>query len=441
MRILIVEDDKINRIALKNALTKNGYTVDVAENGNEGGHKIQENNYHLVITDLKLPGFDGIKVLEIAKKKNKECFVIVITGYATVETAVKALKLGAYDYLIKPYPLEELMNKVKQIEEYLKIKEENEKLKREAQSLKTPDFVGESDKIKKLLNQAKIVAETDATVLIEGESGTGKEVLARTIHNFSERKDKPFVGINCSAIPDSLFESELFGYKKGAFTGAVSDKKGFFEIASGGTLFIDDIDDMPKNVQVKILRVIQEREIFPVGSEFPVKIDIRIISATKKPLGELVKKGKFREDLFYRLNVVNLKLPPLRERKEDIPLLIKHFINKYNGNETTEKIIEKHIDVLMAYNWPGNIRELENFVQRICAFPEFPYNYFEKTDENSAIFDGKIPLDEYISKREREIILNSLEKFNWNISKTAEFLKIPRTTLRSKMQKYGIKKV
>ena len=440
MKILIVEDDKINRIALKNALTKKGYQVDTAENGNEGGHKIQQENYDLVITDLKLPGFDGIKVLEIAREKNKDCFVIVITGYATVETAVKALKLGAYDYLIKPYPLEELLNKENRINEFLKIKNENEKLKKQVVKKEKVDFVGESAGIKALLNQAKIIAETDVTVLIEGESGTGKEVLAKTIHKLSPRKEFPFVGINCAAIPDSLLESELFGYKKGAFTGAITDKTGFFEMADSGTLFIDDIDDMPLHIQVKLLRVIQEREIYPVGSAEPKKVNIRIICATKKPLESLVKEGKFREDLFYRLNVVNLKIPPLRERKEDIPLLIKHFIKKHKGNEKAEKAIQKNIQDIMSYHWPGNVRELENFVQRAIAFPELPEGFFKVNRKTTKDYDGSIPLDNYIDNVEKEIILKALNMFKWNISKTAQYLKIPRTTLRGKMQKYGIQK-
>ena len=440
MKILIVEDDKINRIALKNALTKKGYQVDTAENGNEGGHKIQQNNYNLVITDLKLPGFDGIKVLEIAREKNKDCFVIVITGYATVETAVKALKLGAYDYLIKPYPLEELLNKVNRINEFLKIKNENEELKKRAIKKEKVDFVGESTGIKALLNQAKIIAETDVTVLIEGESGTGKEVLAKTIHKLSQRKDFPFIGINCAAIPDSLLESELFGYKKGAFTGAISNKIGFFKMADNGTLFIDDIDDMPLHIQVKLLRVIQEREIYPVGSAEPETVNIRIVCATKKPLELLVKEGKFREDLFYRLNVVNLKIPPLRERKEDIPLLINHFLKKHKGDKKAEKAIQENFQVIMSYHWPGNVRELENFVQRAIAFPELQENFFNENKTTANDYDGSIPLDNYIDNVEKEIILNALEIFKWNISKTAQYLKIPRTTLRGKMQKHGIKK-
>ncbi len=440
MRILIVEDDKINRIALKNALTKKGFEVDTAENGNEGGHKIKENSYHLIITDLKLPGFDGIEVLKLAKEKDKECFVMVITGYATVETAVKALKLGAYDYLIKPYPLEELLNKVNRINEFIEIKEENEKLKKEVEGKKKAEFIGNSPAVKSLIKQAEIIAETDVTVLIEGESGTGKEVLAKTIHKLSPRNNYPFIGINCTAIPDSLLESELFGYKKGAFTGAIFDKKGYFEMANNGTLFIDDIDDMPLHIQVKLLRVIQEREIYPVGSATPKKVNIRIICATKKPLDNLVKEGKFREDLFYRLNVVHLKIPPLRERREDIPPLIEHFIKKHRGNEEAEKVIKDNLTTILSYHWPGNVRELENFVQRIITFPKLPQDFFKSEDKETGQFDGSVSLDEYIDSIEKEIILNTLKNYRWNVSKAAEYLKIPRTTLRSKMQKYGIKR-
>ncbi len=291
-----------------------------------------------------------------------------------------------------------------------------------------------------MLNQAKIIAETDVTVLIEGESGTGKEVLAKTIHKLSQRKDFPFVGINYAAIPDSLLESELFGYKKGAFTGAISDKIGFFKMADNGTLFIDDIDDMPLHIQVKLLRVIQEREIYPVGSAEPETVNIRIVCATKKPLELLVKEGKFREDLFYRLNVVNLKIPPLRERKEDIPLLINHFLKKHKGNEKAEKAIQENIQAIMSYHWPGNVRELENFVQRAIAFPELQENFFNENKTTANDYDGSIPLDNYIDNVEKEIILKALKRFKWNISKTAQYLKIPRTTLRGKMQKHGIKK-
>ncbi len=440
MKILIVEDDKINRIALKNALLKKGFIVDVAETGNEGGHKIKENNYDLVITDLKLPGFDGLKVLELAKEKNKECFVIVITGYATVDTAIKSLKSGAYDYLKKPYPLEELLNKVQQINELIKIKKENIKLKNKAKEKNKTQFIGNSPLIKKILKQAEIIAATDVSILIEGESGTGKEVLAKTIHSLSPRKNQPFVGINCTAIPDSLLESELFGYKKGAFTGAIIDKKGLFEMADKGTLFIDDIDDMPLYIQVKLLRVIQEREIYPVGSSIPQKINIRIICATKKPLESLVKKGKFREDLFFRLNVVNIKIPPLRERKEDIPILLEHFLKKHQGNKLSEKVIKENLDKISSYHWPGNVRELENFVQRVITFPEIPGDFFKQTSNNKFEFDGNTSLDSFLDSIEKDIILKTLMNFKWNISKTAKYLKIPRTTLRSKMLKYGITK-
>jgi len=438
MKILIVEDDKINRIALTDALKKRGHLVDTAESGNEGTHKITENAYDLIITDLKLPGFDGLKVLEFAKKKDKEVFVIVITGYATVDTAVKALKLGAYDYLTKPYPLDELINKVNQIQNFISVKNENERLKKEIEKEKKSLFVGKTASVLTLLKKAEVIAESDTTVLIEGESGTGKEVLAKTIHMLSNRKNAPFVGVNCAAIPESLLESELFGYKKGAFSGAVSDKKGLIESANGGTFFIDDIDDMPLNTQVKLLRTIQEREIYPVGCSKPVKVDIRIICATKKSLKELVEEGKFREDLYYRLNVVYLKIPPLRERREDIPILLEHFMEKYGAREETKKVIAENLQKITEYNWPGNVRELENFVQKIMVFPEIPENFLKNNAKNNDFFDGSVSLDAYIDSVEREIIVNSLEKFEWNISKTAEFLKIPRTTLRSKLKKYGI---
>ncbi len=435
MKILIIEDEKINRIALSNALKKSGHEVVSCKDGIEGLHAFKENDFDLVISDLKLPGADGITVLKKVKEIKKDAEVIIITGYATIETAITALKNGAYDYITKPYPLEEILNKVTQVENMIKVRKENIELKKQLK--KEYEFIGVSKKSKQLIETIKIIANRDTSILIEGESGTGKEVVARLIHNLSNRKNHPFVAVNCAAIPQNLLESELFGYERGAFSGAESRKVGFLEKANNGTFFIDDIDDFPLNLQVKLLRVIQEKEIVRLGGNTTVTLNIRFIFATKKPLKQLVSKGEFREDLYYRLSVIPIKLPPLRERKEDIPVLIEHFLKKHGGDDRAKEILQKNLDKLSEYNWPGNVRELENLVQRVIAIKHFPEdfnsNLYIKEKEN-------FNLTLYLEEIEKRIIKSTLNECNYSISMAAKRLNIPRTTLSSKIKKYSIKK-
>lgn len=448
MKIMLTEDEKITRKTLTDILTKENYDVSSFSDGREAFNSLSSNNYDVIITDLRLPGTSGIDILKKAKEINTKTVVIIITAYATVETAIEALKLGAYDYLLKPFSPEQLLSILKHIEQYRSILFENEKLKNRLALFEEKTIIGSSQKVKAFMDMIKTVAPLDYTILIQGESGTGKELCARTIHKFSNRKDKEFIAINCAAIPETLLESELFGHEKGSFTGAIKRHTGYFEKANGGTLFIDDIDDLPMNMQVKLLRVLQEKTISRVGSTENIPVDIRIICATKVNLKERVDKKLFREDLFYRLNIIPIVLPPLRERKEDIPELVLHFFKKHGGDSKIQLLNEEIYSLLKKYNWPGNVRELENITERIIALSTdeginksileslMTDNRTEKETDNSIErYDG---FDDYILSKEKEIIDWALQKSGNNVTSAARLLKIPRTTLRSKMEKLSM---
>ncbi len=325
MKILLIEDEKITRITLTNTLRKEGYQVVNSETGRDGLDHFRREHFDVVITDLRLPKMNGLDILKAVKEISPDCFVIVITAYATVETAVEALKMGAYDYLTKPFSPDKLLSMLDHIRQLRLVMDENARLKAKLQHLEKKVIIGKSPDMRKLLETIKVVAKNDYTVLIQGESGTGKEMVARALHEYSPRREKPFVPINCAVIPESLLESELFGHEKGAFSGAIKRHIGYFERAHQGTLFIDDIDDFPLNLQVKLLRVLQEREFYRVGGSESIPVDVRIVCATKIDLQEKVRQNLFREDLYYRLNIIPLKIPPLRERKEDILPLVEHF--------------------------------------------------------------------------------------------------------------------
>ncbi len=448
MKIMLVEDEKITRKTLTDILKKEHYDINSFSDGTEALNSLKQDCYDVVVTDLRLPGTNGLDILRSAKEINARTIVIIITAYATVETAIESLKLGAYDYLLKPFSPEQLLSILKHIEQLSNVLSENEKLKSRLEFFEKKTIIGSSAKVKVFLDMIKMVAPQDHTILIQGESGTGKELCARTIHSYSHRKDKEFIAINCAVIPETLIESELFGHEKGAFTGAVKRHIGYFEKANGGTLLLDDIDDLPLPIQVKLLRVLQEKEISRVGSTENIPIDVRIVCATKADLKERVNQKLFREDLYYRLNIIPIVLPPLRERKEDIPELLIHFLKKHGAEDKVQYVNENIYSILNKYDWPGNVRELENMTERIIALS--PNQYLnttvldpllsgtnnEKVAENP--FEGYGRFDKYILSKEKEIIDWALSKSGNNVSSAAKILKIPRTTLRSKMDKLSM---
>ncbi|HDI00705.1 MAG TPA: sigma-54-dependent Fis family transcriptional regulator, partial [Firmicutes bacterium] len=360
MRVLLVEDDRVARVPLRDDIAEAGYDVDEAGSAEEALELLGKKGYDVVVTDLRMPGMDGIELLERIKAESPDTEVIVITAYGTVRTAVRAMKLGAYEYLTKPFDNEELLLLLERIRRMREVMEENVRLRRRLEErYRLEDMVGKGHKMQEVFRLIRTVASSDSTVLLQGETGTGKELAAHAIHELSPRRDGPFVKVSCAALSRELLESELFGHVKGAFTSAVKDKPGKFELADGGTIFLDEVDDIPLELQVKLLRVLQEREFERVGGTRTIRVDVRVIAATKVDLLERVRRGLFREDLYYRLNVVPIRLPPLRERKEDVPLLMEHFLRKL-GAEGRIEMTPEAMKLLMDYDWPGNVRELEN---------------------------------------------------------------------------------
>ena len=452
MKVLIIEDERITRITLANLLKKEGYEVDSVSDGDKGLRKVVTGAFDVIITDLRLPGKGGIDILKAAKETNENCVVIVITAYASVETAVSALKLGAYDYITKPLSPEKFISLMNNVHDFFMVRDENKKLKKRLERMENKSVIGSSPPMRKLLETVRNVAGHDYTVLIQGESGTGKEVIARTLHQHSDRRDQPFIAINCAAIPESLIESELFGHEKGAFSGAIQQHSGYFERAHKGTIFIDDIDDFPLNLQVKLLRVLQERQFVRVGGAETISVDVRVICATKVNLEQLVRENRFREDLYYRLHIIPLHLPPLRERKEDIPALVSHFFKKLGAGDMLTRLDGTFYDNLMAYDWPGNVRQLENTVERIVATSDVGIAATLAAERDSlaagrGLFpsgtaqgdpsanDQYPPYEAFIQEKEEEIIGWALEKTGKNITRAAELLDLPRGTLRSKLKK------
>lgn len=444
MKLLIIEDEKITRISLSNTLKKEGYEVFSAKDGEEGMAIFNSELPDVVITDLRLPKLSGIDILNNVRSISPSCKVILITAYATVDTAVTALKIGAYDYLTKPFSPDKVISILRNISQLHSVIDENKALKNKLSLLEDKSIIGNSSPIKKLKETINQIAMNDSTILIEGESGTGKEMVARALHKASSRRSESFIAISCSSIPESLLESELFGHEKGAFTGAVKKHIGYFERANKGTLFIDDIDDFPLSMQVKLLRVIQERELVPIGSSENINIDVRIICATKLDLRKQVDNNLFRQDLFYRLNIIPLKIPPLRDRKEDIPLLVEHFFRKHLAEDKIMLLNKNVYSELMRYDWPGNVRELENIVERMIALSfsgeidptildlSYSSGAFGQRVENFEKFNS---FDDFLSAKEKEIIQWALKKSQNNISQAAKLLRIPRTTLNSKLDR------
>jgi two-component system response regulator PilR (NtrC family) len=444
-KILIVDDEKPIRDSLKMVLTEEGFAADVAGDGEEALLKIQENNYDVVISDIKMPKLDGMQLLEAASKISPETFFIIMTAYASVKTAIDALRHGAFDYLIKPVEFEDVIIRVKRLIDYKKLAAENKSLRQKiSYDAGFANLIGKSEPMKKVFDVISQVAPTNSNVLIFGKSGTGKELVAKAIHNNSNRKDKIFLPINCGAISENLIESELFGHKKGSFTGASDDKTGLFKVADGGTLFLDEIGELPLNLQVKLLRAIEDREFIPVGGIKAVSTDVRIIAATNQDLYEKTKTNEFREDLYYRLNVIEIKLPTLNERTEDIPLLVNHFVDKFS-KEMGKKIIgvdNETMKVLLVHDWRGGVRELENVIERAMIFAAKENITTEDLADHvrgRSIQEGyPDALKDAMKDFEREHILKIIKKFDYNKEEATKALEIGLSSLYRKMDELGI---
>ncbi len=449
--ILIIDDEQAQRDILEGYLKKQGYRIFTASSGKDGIELATKEQIDIILSDYKMPDKTGLEVLEDVKKINPEICFVIMTAYGTIENAVKAMRLGAYDYLSKPVDLEELDLMLQKIIENINLKSEVLALRQQLiDKYKLDSFLSSSPRMQEVLSIAYRASESKATVLITGESGTGKEVLARSIHYLSPRKDKAFVAVNIPALPETLLESELFGHEKGAFTGADKTRIGRFELANKGTIFLDEVGDIPMSVQVKLLRVLQEHKIERLGSGESIDVDVRVIAATHQNLEVKIKEGTFREDLFYRLNVIPIHIPPLRERKEDITPLIEHFLKKYaaENEKPNIEISKEAVDLLIKYNYPGNVRELENIIERaivlsrqnIITVNDLPANVRGYKSEKDPVLSENATLTEQVEALEKRLIYDALMKAKGNQSQAGRILGITERNLRYKMQKYGIKK-
>jgi DNA-binding NtrC family response regulator len=460
-RILVVDDEIDIRESLELLLTGENYEVHLAENATAGIQKFETTPYDLILLDLMMPDRSGMEVLADIRQRDQETPVFMLTAYGSVEVAVKALKLGANDYFAKPWDNEKLLIEIDRMIAKARLERENAQLKRALkQRYAFPNIVGKSHQMLRLLDQVAQVAPSRATILITGETGTGKELIAKAIHGHSARADQAFVPVNSGSLPSELLESILFGHVKGAFTGAVARQKGLFETASRGTIFFDEIGTIAPEIQVKLLRVMQDREFIPLGANENIKVDVRIIAATNADLKRMVDEGKFREDLYYRLNVINLNLPPLRDRKEDLPLLLEHFFNKYcrenekfldNQNESTLRFEPDALEILMEYPWPGNVRELENVVERavvlttanlvpVHVLPDHLQHAsgVKIRRDASGILPADASLSEMVADFERRKIIEVLDAVNYSQTEAAERLHIPLSTLNQKIKRLNI---
>lgn len=440
MRILLADDDTALRRVLEFKLKKNGFDVAAVADGEEALARVKAGSFDLLLADIRMPRLTGIELLEKVRTLEPALKVILMTAYATVPQAVEAVKMGAFDYLTKPFEDEQLLVTIDQALKFKRLEDENQRLKAEL-NLRSGlhEIIGDSEPVRELKEIITQVAPTDATVLITGESGSGKELVARAIHALSSRFGAQMVAVNCAALPRDLLESELFGHVKGAFTGAAKDKRGKFEIAGGGTLMLDEISELAFDLQAKLLRVIQERTVSPVGSESNREVDVRIIAATNVNLKKRVGEGKFREDLFYRLNVIPIHVPSLRKRSSDIPLLVSHFLGRL-APRTEVRLDAELMAILIRHRWPGNVRELENLIERMVVLrrgdtltkADLPHDFsieWEKPEVQQAVT---------FHEAEKSLILSALEKSNGNRTKAAELLAIPRHVLLYRLKKYGI---
>lgn len=456
--ILVVDDSPAVLNGIAEILQSNGYTVDTAPDGAIAIDKINDKFYDIILTDLAMPKKDGMELLKYITENSPESMCIIITGYGTIKNAVEAIRLGAFDYLTKPVKSEEIQVVIERALNYRDLKRENTTLKKQLTTRYAyENIVGDSEKICEVFRLIDKVAQTDSTVLITGESGTGKELIAHAIHYQGDRRDKPLIPVNCGAIPEDLLESELFGHEKGAFTHAIRTRIGRFELAHGGTIFLDEIGDMSPNLQVKILRVLQDHQFERIGGTKTIKTDIRVIAATNKNLEEAVKAGRFREDLYYRLNVIPIHVPPLRERAGDIPLLAHHFLEKFNKSKKKNiKSISKEVmQCFVSYDWPGNIRELENMIERLIILanddkitirdlPERLRAHRKKDtaqpQQHNALPEEGLYLHAAVNEFEKNLILQALDRAGWVKNKAAQLLNLNRTTLIEKMKKQKLMK-
>ncbi|MFQ5750372.1 MAG: sigma-54-dependent transcriptional regulator [bacterium] len=448
-KILVIDDEKLKRMTLKTQLEDEGYSVEIGENAFVGLERLKKHAFDVVVTDLRMPSMDGLTFLKKIKKLSPETEVIMMTAYGTIENAVEAMKEGAYDYITKPFPYDELSIKLNRLMEHQKGKVQIEALQKKIQSqYRYQNLIGRSKVMRTIFEKADAVADSDTTILIQGETGTGKELVANALHYNSHRKHGPFIKLSCAILNREILESELFGHEKGAFTGALRRKRGRFELADKGTIFLDEVDDIPIELQVKLLRVIEEKIFERVGGEQSIEVDVRVICATKKDLKQMVSEAKFREDLYYRLNVVKIELPPLRDRREDIPLLAQHFLKKLASekNKSVRDFSPEAQKLLLKHNWWGNVRELENVVEHAVTLsksdriieddlPEYLQDVHAHNGLFSLNFSGnkQINFSETISEVETQLIYWALKEARGNQVKAAELLNIPRTTLRDKL--------
>jgi len=460
--VLVVDDESDIRESLEVLLGSEGYAVDLAQNATEGLHKMESRGYDLVLLDLMMPDRSGMEVLQEVRQRDRDTPIFMITAYGSVEAAVKALKFGANDYFSKPWDNEKLLIEIDRMIARRRLEYENTHLKRALkQRYSFPNIIGKSERMVRLLDVVSQVASARSTILVTGETGTGKELVAKAIHANSPRSDHLFVAVNSGSLPPELLESTLFGHVKGAFTSAIQSKKGYFEVADQGTIFFDEIGTLGAETQIKLLRVIQEKEFIPLGATDPIKVDVRILAATNADLYQLVKDGKFREDLYYRLNVINIALPPLRERREDIPLLAEHFFTHYcrennkfldSAGHSLLRFQPEAMQVLMEHAWPGNVRELENVVERAVVLATEPLVPLDVLPDSllqangvriSRGDGGPLPADaslfEIVNDFERRTILERLEQFTWSQTEAAESLHVPLSTLNQKIKRLDIK--
>ena len=461
-KILVIDDEVDIREGLELLLTTEGYVAETAQNGTEGLQKLSTNSYDLVLLDLMMPDIGGMEVLEEVRRRDRETPIFMITAYGSVEAAVSALKLGANDYFSKPWDNEKLIIEIDRMIARRDLERENTQLKRALkQRYSFPNIIGKSERMLRLLDLVGQVATSRSTILITGETGTGKELVAKAIHANSPRADQMFVAVNSGSLPPELLESTLFGHVRGAFTSAIQTKKGYFEVADKGTIFFDEIGTLGPETQIKLLRVLQEKEFTPLGATEPIRVDVRILAATNADLAQLVKENKFREDLYYRLNVINIGLPPLRERKEDIPLLVNHFFTYYGkenskfidlSDKTLLRFAPEAMQILMEYNWPGNVRELENVVERAVVLANeplvpidvLPDTVLQASGVRVARAEGTpLPADaslfEIVNDFERRIIIERLERCSWSQTEAAESLRVPLSTLNQKIKRLDIR--
>lgn len=455
-KILVVDDEQSIREFLDIMLKKEGYEVSLAEDGEEAKALLKKKSFHMVISDLQMPNITGLELLEHVKNNYPDLVFLMITAFGTTESAVEAMKSGAYDYLTKPFKIDEVRLLIQNALRAKNLEVENRNLKKELKrEFKFDNMVGNSDSMHRVFDLISRVAASPTNILITGDSGTGKEMAAKAIHYNGPLKDKPFVTVNCGAIPENLMESEMFGHKKGSFTGAVADKAGLFEVADGGSLFLDEVGELPLSIQVKLLRVIQERTMRRVGATEDTKVEVRLIAATNRDLEEMVKKGSFREDLYYRLNVIQIKMPGLRERKEDVALLAKHFLDKYNQRmqKSISGISDDALEILTGYDYPGNVRELENIIERTVALeggatilPEsLPPFVITTTGERKLasaydieVTENGVDLERVVEQIEKELIIKALHKTKGVKKHAAKLLGITFRSMRYRVDKYGL---